>query len=133
MLKFLNLQPEIFGMDVNDLSLRIAKLEKRGKGLVLSSFNEVQIPSGIVTEGVIRNGDALANIIKSAVHTVKGNKLETKYVIASLPEEKSFFQVIKMPKMTESELQSAVLFEAESYGLAMILVSWVIEKEKLLS
>jgi type IV pilus assembly protein PilM len=41
--------------------------------------------------------------------------LKTKYVVASLPEEKSFLQVIQMPKMTYEELELAVPFEAENY------------------
>src|SRR3989338_9479720 len=53
--------------------------------------------------------------INDAVATVKGEKLKTKYVIASLPEEKSFSQVIQMPKMKKGELKSAVLFESENY------------------
>ncbi len=115
MLKFLNLQPEIFGIDVNDLSLRIVKLKKKGKGFSLVSFNEVNIQSGIVKEGVIQDEVALIKIIKFACSTVKGKKLDTKYVAVSLPEEKSFSQVIQMPKMTEEELKLAVPFEAENY------------------
>jgi type IV pilus assembly protein PilM len=81
----------------------------------LSSFNEVEIKPGIIKEGVIQDQDALVKIIKEALNTVKGKRLNTKYVIASLPEEKSFLQIIQMPKMEEEELKSAVLFEAENY------------------
>ncbi len=115
MLKFLNLQPEIFGIDINDLSLRIVKLKKRGGGFRVASFNEVYIQPNIVKERTIQNQEALIKIIKLALNTVKGEKLATKYVIASLPEEKSFSQVIQMPKMTEEELKLAVPFEAENY------------------
>ncbi len=115
MLKFLNLQPEIFGMDINDLSLRIVKLRKKRSGFNLVSFNEVQIKPGVVKEGVIEDEKSLVKTIKLAIDTVKGEGLNTKYVIASLPEEKSFFQVIRMPNMTELELKSAVPFEAENH------------------
>lgn len=115
MFKFLNLKPEIFGIDVNNLSLRIIKLQKRGNSFNLVSFNETFFPPGIVKEGVIQNEQALAKIIKTACKTVKGKKLDTKYVVVSLPEEKSFAQVIQMPKMTEDELKLALPFEAENY------------------
>jgi len=115
MLQFLNLRPEIFGMDINDLSLRIVKLKKKRKGFKLVSFNEVDMPSGIVKEGVIKDSEALTKIIKLACGTVKGERLATKYVIASLPEEKSFSRVIQMPKMTQKELKLSVPFEAENY------------------
>lgn len=115
MLKFLNLQPEIFGLDVNDSSLKIIKLKKSNKSFVLTSFSEVKIKPGIVKEGVIQDKEALINIIRASCKTVKGKKLDTNYVSIALPEEKSFFQVIQMPKMTEEELKSAVQFEAENY------------------
>lgn len=115
MFKFLNIKPEIFAVDVNDLALRVVKLEKRRKVFSLVSFNDVNIPEGIVKEGVIQNEAALSKIIDTACRTIKGNKLDTRYVVVSLPEEKSFAQVIQMPKMTDTELRLAVPFEAENY------------------
>jgi len=115
MFKFLNLNPEIFGIDINDLSLRLIKLKKRGKGFSLVSFNEVGIKPGLVKEGAIQDQEALIKVINLACSTVKGEKLDTKYVIVSLPEEKSFSQVIQMPKMAKEELMTAVPYEAENY------------------
>lgn len=115
MFKILNLQPEIFGLDINDLSIKIAKLKKNHKGIKLVSFNETDIKPGIIKEGVIQDSSALAKLITYACNTVKGEQLGTKYVIVPLPEEKSFSQVIQMPKMTEEELRLAVPFEAENY------------------
>ena len=115
MFKFLNIKPEIFGIDINDLSLRIIKLHKKGNSFKLVSFNDVDIAPGIVKEGVIQNEEALAKIIDTSYKTVKGKKLDTKYVVVSLPEEKSFSQVIQMPKMTETELRLALPYEAENY------------------
>ncbi len=115
MFKFLNLQPEIFGVDVNDLSLRIVKLKKKRKGFVVVSCSEVLVPPDVIKEGVVQNQDALVEIIKKALAGSKGKKLGTRYAIISLPEEKSFSQVIQMPRMTHQELVSAVPLEAENY------------------
>jgi len=115
MLEFLTLKPEAFGLDISDLSLKIIKLKKKKGGLSLASFGETEVPAGIIEGGEIKNEDNLAKIIKEAVNKVKGEKLKTKYVIASLPEEKSFLQVIQLPKMTEEELKKAIRFEAENY------------------
>jgi type IV pilus assembly protein PilM len=57
----------------------------------------------------------LAEIIKEALKKTKGARIKTKYVVASLPEEKAFLQVIQMPKMPEEDLKSAVIYEAENY------------------
>lgn len=115
MLKFLSLEEETFGLDITDLSVKIIKLKKRGRGFRLVSYGRAEIESGIIEEGVIKDEEALVQIIKNACQNVKGKKLNTKYVLASLPEEKSFLQVIQMPKMRKNELKSAVPFQAENY------------------
>lgn len=115
MLEILNLKPKTFGLDISDLSLKIVKLKKRGEFCNLASFGEERIKPGIIKEGEIKDEDKLAEIIKTGLRKVKGEKLKTKYVIASLPEEKSFLQVIQMPKMSKEDLKSAVIYEAENY------------------
>lgn len=115
MFSFLSLKQEAFGLDINDLSLKIIKLKKKRKGFSSVSFGFTEIEPGIIEEGMIKKEDALSKIIKTACKNVEGKKLDTKYVIASLPEEKSFLQIIQMPRMKEEELKTAVFFEAENY------------------
>lgn len=115
MINFLNLEPETFGLDINDTSLKIIKLRKKHGFLRPVSFNEKEIPEGIIKSGVILDEDAFVKKATEALASVKGEKLRTRYVIASLPEEKSFSQVIQMPKMEEKELESAIPFEIENY------------------
>lgn len=115
MIEFLSLKPEAFGLDISDLSLRIAKLKKRGKFFRLVSWGRTKIKPGIVEQGEIKDEDALAGIIKQTLAKIKGERIKTKYLIASLPEKKAFLQVIKMPKMKEEELKTSVPFEAENY------------------
>lgn len=115
MLKFLSLQPEIFAISINDLSLEIAKIEKRKNGFHLVSSGEAEIKEGVIKEGVIQDELTLSKIIKSACGAVRGKKIGTKYIIASLPEEKSFLRIIQMPKMTRKELESAIFFQVENY------------------
>ncbi len=115
MLDFLTLKHETFGLDISNLSLKIVKLKKRGKFLRLASFEEAEISPGMIKKGEIQDEESLVKIIKETLSKVKGEKLRTKYVVVSLPEERSFSQVIQMPKMKEEELKSAVQFEAENY------------------
>ena len=110
MLDFLSLKPEVFGLDINDRCIKIVKLNKKRGFLELTSINEVKLKPGIISGGIIQDEKSLSAIIKTACQTVKGRKLKTKYAAVSLPEEKSFLQVIQMPKMEENELKSAVFF-----------------------
>ena len=115
MIEFLSLKPKSFGLDFSDLSLRIAKLRKKGRFLSLSSWGEMKIKPGLIEEGEVKDEDRLAENIKKSLNEVKGEKLKTKNVIASLSEEKAFLQVIQMPRMEEGELKTALPFEAENY------------------
>ncbi len=115
MLDFLNLKPEFFGLDISDFSLKIAKIKKGKEFLELESFSETEIAPGIIKKGEIKKQEELTKIIKKAILEVNGKKIETKHVICSLPEEKAFLQVVKMPKMSKQDLGSAILYEAENY------------------
>lgn len=115
MLDFLNLKPEFFGLDISDFSLKIAKIKKGKEFLELESFGEIKVAPGIIKKGEIRKQEELTTIIKKAILEVKGEKIKTKYVICSLPEEKAFLQIVKMPKMSKQDLASAILYEAENH------------------
>ena len=109
------LKQKAFGLDISDLSLKLAGLEKRKGGLNLVSFANSEIPPGIIKEGEVKNEDALGKIIKKVINNVKGEKLKTKYVISSLPEEKSFLDIVQIPLITGEEIKTAVKFEIENH------------------
>jgi type IV pilus assembly protein PilM len=115
MFNYLTLKTEAFGLDISDLSLKIIKLKKRREAFDLASFAEEKIKPGIIKEGEIKDEKALAKVISVSPQKVKGKKIRTPYVVAALPEEKAFLQVIQMPKMAKEELKSAVIYEAENY------------------
>lgn len=115
MSNLLTLNPNAFGLDISDLSLKIAKLKKKGKFFQLASFGKFPIKPDIIDKGEIKDPEALTGFLKNALMNVQGEKLKTKYIVASLPEEKAFLEVIKMPIMDEEELASAVRYEAENY------------------
>ena len=115
MLNFLNLKTDAFGLDISDFSLKIIQLKKKNKFYDLSCFNEVEIKPGIVNKREIRKPDQLAEIIKKAVKQVKGEKIRTRNAIISLPEEKAFLQIVPMPRLSEQDLKTAIIFEAENH------------------
>jgi len=115
MLEFLTLKPDSFGLDITDTSLKIANLKRKGKFLKLTSYLKEEIKPGIIEEGEVKDEESLIKVIKESIKKVKGEKLRTNYVMASLPEEKAFLEVIQMPILGEKELEEAVYFEAENY------------------
>ena len=115
MFNFLNLKPEAFGLDFSDLSLKIIKLEKKGGGFALASYGEIPLKPGIIKKGEVKDEKLLVKVIQKLINSVKGKKINSKYVVASLPEEKAFLQVIEMPRIPREDVKSAVIYEAENY------------------
>ena len=113
--EFLTLKPEAFGLDISDLSLKIAKLERKRGGFALTTFLKKEIAPGILEKGEIKKQKDLIDIIKSSISEVRGEPLKTKHVVVSLPEEKTFLQVIRLPLLKEEEVKEAARFEAENY------------------
>ena len=114
-LDYLKLYPEAFGLDISDRSLKIAQLHKIRGGYKLVSYGETSIPAGVIDHGKIVKEKELISRVKKALKDVKGEKIETPYVTASLPEEQAFLQVVQLPKMNEDEVEHAIRFEAENY------------------
>ncbi|MEA3293056.1 MAG: type IV pilus assembly protein PilM [Patescibacteria group bacterium] len=115
MFEFLKLNPDAFGLDISDASLKILKLKKKGNYFDLDFFGEQSIEHGVIEEGKIKKEKILAKIIRNALNKIKGKKIKTKHVFVSLSEKKSFSKVIKMPLMEEEELKKAIFFETENY------------------
>jgi type IV pilus assembly protein PilM len=115
MFNFFNLKPDSFGLAISDSFIKIAKLKKRGNFFKLASFGKSQISPGIIEDSQIKNEEGFINSVREAIKKVRGDKIKTKNVVFSLPENKAFFTIIQMPKMTEEELELAVPFEAENY------------------
>jgi len=112
MFKFLKVEQDSFGLDISNTSLRFIKLDKK-RNCYISSFGEYKFPRGILKGGEIVKEEEFIKIVKDFI--VKNKLIKTKNVIACLPEEKSYIQIIKVPKMSYEDLKTAIIFEAENY------------------
>src|SRR3989338_402730 len=108
MLDFFNVSSAAFGLDISDLSVKAVQLKKKKGGFFLSSFGEFQVPAGVIDRGQIKEEKELADILKRIRNEVHGTKIQTPCVVASLPEEQAFLQIIQLPRMSKDELESAV-------------------------
>lgn len=114
-MELLSLKTAAFGLEITDFHLRVVDLKKKNGKTVLSALSCLEIAPGIVEAGEVKDGKKLAEAIRSCIKKAKGQKIEKKYVVVSLPDDKAFLQVIQMPKISEKDLRSAVSFEAENY------------------
>jgi type IV pilus assembly protein PilM len=115
MFDFLGLPKDAFGLEITDAAIRIMKLARRGGKLVVSSVSWMPLDDGVVHNGDVKDGQKLTAAIMEARSRVVGEKIKTRCVVVSLPENKAFLQVIRMPRLRGQDLRAAVTFEAENY------------------
>jgi len=103
-----------FGLDLSDLSVKLAWLKRSGQQLNLASFIRQDIPENIIESGIIKKEDELIDLIKKTVAQAKGEKIKTKFCVVSLPETESFIRVVQLPKIKEDEIAEAIKWELEA-------------------
>ncbi|MFC1687840.1 type IV pilus assembly protein PilM [Patescibacteria group bacterium] len=112
MLLFNPLQ-KAFAIDISDLRLRLIQLQKRTRGIKLRCYNELVVPEGYIVEGEIKQPDKVVDLISKLVSTTKGGKVLSKYVVASLPERRTYFKVFSIPLVTDKEISGTIKWGIE--------------------
>src|SRR3989344_3281142 len=107
-------QPPFFGLDISDLALKFAKVHRSKAGADIDYFGEVKIPSGVVEKGEVKNEGELFALLKKHLIDAEGRRPQERYVVASLPEEKSFVRLLQLPKIQRKEVASAIRWELEA-------------------
>jgi type IV pilus assembly protein PilM len=112
---FFSKQKSIVGVDIGTSYIKLAQIthdQSGGTGKVLDTYGIVNT-SGKAgssnTDSFIHDTAALlSNLLDKA-------RVSTKRCVASLPNSSVFTSVIDMPTMTESEMASAMQYEAKKY------------------
>lgn len=120
-----------FGIDISDLRLRLLQVYSSGNHLRIRSFNEIIVPEGLIVEGEIHNMGVVTDLCKQLIHGAHGKKVTSKYVMASLPERKTFFKVFTIPILPDNEISGAVRWGIEQnipVTLDSIVYDWQILK-----
>ena len=104
---------EFVGVDLSDRSVKMARVNTRGKETQLFGLFEAEIPLGMLVEGRVKNRDALVGYIQEAFRQPEAKALLAPYVVVTLPEEQCFIRVLQLPVMPGKEMEQAVLYELE--------------------
>ena len=126
-LNFLSKTLPAFGLDISGTSLKIMYLGKSGKQHSVKAYAEVPLPKSLIMDDAVADTKTFDFLLKQALQKPQFGKLDTNYVVASLPESKSFVRVIQIPKMSEAEAENAVPYEAESFipmPLDQVYLDW---------
>lgn len=114
-MSLINFKQEIFGIDISDSSIKLAKLKKDGGNFSFESFGSFIVPPDLIVNGEIKKIAELAEFLKSIIYQAKGEKIKSKYVALSLPEEKTFIRVIERPKGDWKDIYEIIKLDAEKY------------------
>ncbi len=130
MINFRNQQKSTLGLDISEVSLKLLQLANSGShNHQVAGYTEITVQKDALSGDRIRDPETLVQAIKRAISSPKFGRITTSYVVASIPETKSFVRVIQMPKMAEEEMDEAVAWEAEAYiplPVGQVYLDWVI-------
>ncbi|MFH1611781.1 MAG: type IV pilus assembly protein PilM [bacterium] len=127
MINFSFSKKSAIGLDLGDLSLRMAQFKKQAGKFMVSGFIEKTIPEGLIKDGEIEQEDKLSGLIKDALLNSIGDAFQGNEVVCNLPEEKVFVRIIQLPAMKREELDQAVKWEAEAHiplGIDEVYLDW---------
>lgn len=123
----------VFGLDINDRSLKIIKAKLAGAKFKLVSSLRREIPDGVIEGGEIKNQSELIKVFKEAIKSVSGEPLQSKYCVCSLPEKETFVKMVQLPVTTEAEIKQAIQWEIESnipYKIDQVYFDWQVIRKK---
>lgn len=104
-----------FGLDVSAGSLKVMQLHRKKQHYAVKAFSETVLPKGLIINDAVSDAKTFNFLLKQTLDKPSFGKIDTNFVVASLPESKSFVRVIQIPRMSEAEAESAVPYEAESF------------------
>ncbi|MDP3963904.1 MAG: pilus assembly protein PilM [bacterium] len=112
--KLLHARSTAFGCDISDHSIRFAALGQEGDHLTLKSFGMHMLPEGVIVNGEVRDAMGLVQHLREASAALKGQRLHTPFVVASLPDPQCFLRIVQLPKISDEEIPKALMAEIEA-------------------
>lgn len=115
MLPFFKTEKEVFGLEISNLSIKAAKVKKKSKKYFLEWVEKEEMEAGIIEKGEIKNEEKFVEVLKKTVKGKWRERLKSDFAIVSLPEERIFSKILKIPKVPEKDIPNLLLFEAEKH------------------
>jgi type IV pilus assembly protein PilM len=108
---FSNKKIKAFGLCITDSKVSVVELEKKADGYGVRTAGSVPLGNRIIVNNAIADETRLAENIRRAM--VEAGKLDTNYVVASVPEGKAYVRTLTLPKMGAEEIEGAIPWELE--------------------
>jgi type IV pilus assembly protein PilM len=102
----------LVGLDIGSSSVKIVVLKETGKGYRLLNMGIRPLPQEVIVDGAIMDAGVISDTLRDMIREMK---LKTKDVAVSVSGHSVIIKKIKVPEMTEEELEKNIQFEAEQY------------------
>lgn len=99
------------GLDIGTSSIKLVELE-RGKTATVTRFARIPIAPGSLNDGVVVKSDDIGQAIRDLLQVAK---VKHKQAAVAIAGQAVIVRHIKMPLMTQDELNNAIRWEAERY------------------
>ena len=127
--KIINTNPDVFGIDISDLSIKVMQIKKGYKRDRVVGYASVALPQGCIENRVVIKKNLVIKAIKKVLVAAG---IKANHVVCSLPETKAFLRIIHLPQMEEKELNEAVKWEMEMnipMSVDQVYYDWQLLKE----
>ncbi|MBD3311821.1 MAG: hypothetical protein GF349_05040 [Candidatus Magasanikbacteria bacterium] len=102
---FSNPFPEAFGLDIGDLSIKFVQLYNSSLRHRSATFDyrvarSIRLPHGLILDGELQQPEKIRHYIEHLLTGVKRKQkpVRSPWIVASLPETRSFIKLIELPK-----------------------------------
>ncbi|MBE0500145.1 MAG: type IV pilus assembly protein PilM [Desulfuromonadales bacterium] len=103
---------DIIGVDIGSNSVKLVQLHETKGVYHLTALGVAPLPSDAIVDGAIMDSSAVVEVIDNLY---KSLKLKTKNVATSISGHSVIIRKIKLPIMTEEEMEASIQWEAEQY------------------
>lgn len=109
---FLSAKTPLLAVDIGSNSIKVARVMGPSKRFELANFGVMPLEPESVIEGVVQDED---HVVDALGRLVKAEQVETPYAVASVAGEAVMIKKIKVPMMSQEELEEFIPQEAEQY------------------
>ncbi len=120
-----------WALHLTNLHLRLIEIKGKKEAWQVSRVGKIDLPPGVIDNGVIKDRESFAKYFEKLKRETFPSAPKNIEVITNINEEYTFFRTVQMPKMSETEIEEAIKWEAESnipLPVEKVYLSWEIIK-----
>jgi type IV pilus assembly protein PilM len=102
----------LIGLDIGSSSIKLVALKPNKVGFELVNFRMAPLPPDVIVDGAIIDSAVVSDSIREIIAQ---ENIKTKECVTSISGNSVIVKKIKLPMMTEEELEESIQWEAEQY------------------